>query len=132
MTDKARFLKKKNKKIGGSNVGSADLNQAQVEVFLEFGSFIFLEISYNNGLQQFLTFFYFLVEVKPTKNIFGAQIWAKWAKICPEISFFCYFLKFGSLVFLEIPYNDSLQQCLTSSGGKTHESKIWGQNCAQN
>ena len=26
---------------------------------------------------------------------------------------FCYFLKFDSLVFLEIAYNDSLQQCLT-------------------
>ena len=55
MTDQVRFLKKKKKIIGGSNVGSADLNQAQVEVFLEFGSLIFLEISYNNGLQQFLT-----------------------------------------------------------------------------
>ena len=26
-----------------------------------------------------------------------------------------------SLVFLDIAYNDSLQQCLTFSGGKTHE-----------
>ena len=26
---------------------------------------------------------------------------------------FCYFLKFDSLVFLEIACNDSLQQCLT-------------------
>ena len=35
------------------------------------------------------------------------------------------FLEFGSLVFLEISYNDSLQQCLTSSNGKTHEKKNW-------
>ena len=37
---------------------------------------------------------------------------------------FCHFLKFSSLVFLEISYNDSLQQCLTPSGGKTHEKKL--------
>ena len=32
---------------------------------------------------------------------------------------FRYFLEFGSYVFLEIGYNDSLQQCLTSSRDKT-------------
>ena len=31
-----------------------------------------------------------------------------------------HFLEFGSLVFLEIAYNDSLQRCVRSSGGKTH------------
>ena len=30
---------------------------------------------------------------------------------------FDHFFKFDSLVFFEIEYNDSLQQCLTSSGG---------------
>ena len=34
---------------------------------------------------------------------------------------FCHFLEFGSLVFLEIAYNDGLQQCLTSSRGKARE-----------
>ena len=34
---------------------------------------------------------------------------------------FCYFLKFDSLVFLKIAYNDSLQQCLTASRGKTYK-----------
>ena len=67
MTDGARFLKKK--KIGCPNWGPTCLYQAQNEVFR-------------------------------------------------------HFLKFVSLVFLEIAYNDSLQQCLTSSGGKTHK-KIW-------
>ena len=42
---------------------------------------------------------------------------------------FCHFLKFGLLVFLEITYNDGLQQCLTSSRDKTHKNifgdKIW-------
>ena len=35
------------------------------------------------------------------------------------------FLDCGSLVFLESAYNDSLQQCLTSSRGKTHK-KVFG------
>ena len=42
--------------------------------------------------------------------------------------FFFHFLKFGSLDFLGIAYNDSLQPCLTSCRDKTHEKKnvqIW-------
>ena len=35
--------------------------------------------------------------------------------------------KFGLLVFFEIAYNDSLQQCLTSSTGKIHEKYFWAQ-----
>ena len=41
---------------------------------------------------------------------------------------FCHFLKFGSLVFLEMAYIDSLQQCVTSSRGKIHKKKNWGPN----
>ena len=37
---------------------------------------------------------------------------------------FCHFLTFSSLVFFEIAYNDSLQQCLTFSRGKAHEKKL--------
>ena len=67
------------------------------------------------------------------------QISAKGSKIGLETRFFCHFLKFGSLVFLEIAYSDSLQQCITTRRGKTHE-KIFGdqlwiktdQNQAQN
>ena len=45
----------------------------------------------------------------------------------------CHFLKLGSLVFLEIPYNDSLQQFLTSSKGRIHKKKnVWGQDLSQN
>ena len=40
---------------------------------------------------------------------------------------FFHFLKFGSLVFLEIAYSESLQQCLASSTGKIHEKYF----CAQ-
>ena len=38
--------------------------------------------------------------------------------------FFCYFLEFGSEVFLQMEYDDSLGQCLTSSRGKTHEKGL--------
>ena len=34
-----------------------------------------------------------------------------------QSEFFCHFIEFGSYVFLEIAYNDSLEQYLTSSGG---------------
>ena len=40
---------------------------------------------------------------------------------------FRHFPEFESLVFLEIAYSDTLQQCLTSSGGKTHEKSFWTQ-----
>ena len=56
---------------------------------------------------------------------------AKRAKIGPE-NFFCHFLKFGLLVYLEIAYNDSLHQCLTSSGGKILVKKFWAPNLVQN
>ena len=52
--------------------------------------------------------------------------WRIWAKIGPKTRFFCHFLKFGSLVFLETAYCDSLQQCLTSSRGKIHEKNFLG------
>ena len=48
-----------------------------------------------------------------------AQIWAKWAKIGPKISFFVIDFKFGSLV------HHSLEHCLTTSRGKIH-GKISG------
>ena len=38
---------------------------------------------------------------------------------------FCHFLEFGSYVFCEIQYDDSLQHCLRCSRGKTHK-KILG------
>ena len=39
---------------------------------------------------------------------------------------FGYLHEFGSYVFLEIAYDDSLRQCLTSSRGKIHEKKKLG------
>ena len=55
VSDAARFLKKN---FGGPYLGPMGLNQAQNDVFhsfLEFGSYFFLEIAYNNRLQQCLT-----------------------------------------------------------------------------
>ena len=45
------------------------------------------------------------------------QMWAQ------NVFFFCNFLKFGSLVFFDVTYNDSWQECLTCSRGKIHEKK---------
>ena len=50
-------------------------------------------------------------------QIFGETGGPNEQKSVPKLDF-CHFLKFGSLVFLEIAYNDSLQQCITSSRGK--------------
>ena len=55
----------------------------------------------------------------------------KRSKSGPKLGF-CHFLKFGSLVFLEIAYNDSLQQCLTSSRDKTYKKIFWGPTMDQN
>ena len=90
MTDKARFLKKK---FGGLNLGSKGLNQAQNEVFLHFlgfGSYIFLEIEYDDSLRQYLT----SSRGKIDEKNFWAQILAKQVKIGPEIRFFTIFSVF--------------------------------------
>ena len=50
------------------------------------------------------------------------------------ISFFwyCTWLQYCSLLFLEIAHNDSLQQFLTSSRGKTPEKRFWDPRLDQN
>ena len=114
------------KKYRRPNLGPTGLNQAQNEVlrnFLEFGSLVFFEIAYNDNLQQCLTY---SRGKSPWKKMFGTQIWTKRAKISPGISFFCHFRKFCTLVFLEIAYIDSLQQCLKSSRGIKLTKKILG------
>ena len=51
------------------------------------------------------------------RQIFEEKFW--WPEFGPygpksgsKLGFFCHFFKFGSLVLLEIGYNDSLQQCI--------------------
>ena len=58
------------------------------------------------------------------KKVFGGP---NLGKMGSEARFFCHFLKFGSLVFLEIAYDDSLQRCI-SSIGKSHENNFLGPN----
>ena len=89
---------------------------------------VFLEITYNVSLQQCVGF----ITGKIHKKVFGAQLWAKEAKIRSKTRFFCHLLQFGLLVYLEIAYNDSLQQCIASSRGKTHEKKNLERNLGQN
>ena len=60
------------------------------------------------------------------------KFWVKEAKIALKTRFLFNFLKFGSLVFLEIAYNDNLQQFLTSNRGKTYEKNFLELNLGQN
>ena len=62
---------------------------------------------------------------KERKKIDGPNL-GQMDKIGPKTKFFCHLLKFSSLVFLEIAYDDSLQQWLTSSRGKIHKKKQLG------
>ena len=101
--------------------------QAQNRVcrlFLKFGSLVFLEIAYNDSFQQCLTSSRGKTHIKKLE----AQIWAKLARIRSKIS---HFLKFVSLVFLQIAYDGSLQQCLISSRSKSDEKTFAGPNLGQ-
>ena len=83
------------------------LNQAHNEVFhhfFELGSLIFLEIAYNDSLQQCLTF---SRGDTHGKNFWGPNL-GQTSLNQSQNEVFVHFFKFGSLVFLEIAYNDSL------------------------
>ena len=54
------------------------------------------------------------------------RILATWVQIGPKARLFSRFLKFDSLLFLKIAYNDSLQQCLTPNRGKIHGKRNLG------
>ena len=64
------------------------------------------------------------------KNL-ANRIWAiyrpKWD---PKLGF-CHFLKYGSLVFREIAYNNSVQQCVTSKRVKIHGKIFLGSHMGQ-
>ena len=124
------------KNFWGPNLGQRCQNRPGTRFFfhfLKFGTFVFLEIAYNNSLQQCITSSRGKIHQKNHIKFFGAQIWAKDAKIGLELSFLFHFLRFGSLVFLEIAYNDCLQQCVTSTRGETSSRcYTWGPNLGQN
>ena len=90
--------------------------------FLKFGSIVFLEFTYNNSLQQFLTSSRSKIH---EKKFWGPNLGQRdQNRVGKQV--FCHFLKFGSLAFLEVACSDSLQQFLTSSGSKIHELFFWG------
>ena len=69
--------------FGGPNLGSICLHQAQNEVFhdfLEFGSYFYPEIAYNDSFRQCIT-----------SSRGKTHEWTKWAKIGPKIRFFAIF-----------------------------------------
>ena len=93
--------------------------------FLKIGSLVFSDIVHDDSWP------WHLVTDEPDlcKKKIGSLNWVKWAKIRRKTrGLFCHFLQFGVLVFLEIGYSDSLQQCITSSRGKTHEKSFFGTN----
>ena len=77
---------------------------------LKIGSLVLSDIVHDDSWPWYLVTdrARFLKKTKKQNNNnkkMAAGIWAKWAKIVPETSFFCHFLKFGSLVFLETSNN---------------------------
>ena len=89
-----------------------------------FGLLFFLEIAYEDSLQQCLTSSRGKTHEKHLEPKFGP----KGPKSGLKLVSFRHILKYGSLVFLEISYNDSLQQCILSSRVKIHENKFCGSN----
>ena len=74
-----------------------------------------------------------LYEIMTEPDFWGKKFWGP--KFGPKLSWklgFLTFLQLASLVFFEIAYDDSLQQCLTFSRGKIHKKKFWDPNMAQN
>ena len=124
------YVKSTNKFFQGPNFGQRDQNPAQNQVFcnfLKFGSLVFLEIAYNDNLQQCLTSCRGRICEKKFRGLNLDQ--RDQNRVRKQV--FCHFIKFVSSVFLEIAYNDSLQQCITSSISKTHKQNFWRPNMGQ-
>ena len=82
MTDETRFRKK----IGGPNLSPMGLNQAQNKVFphfLEFGSYVFLEIEYDDSLREYLT----SSRGKIHEKNLGRKFWSNGPKSGPKLGF---------------------------------------------
>ena len=84
--------------------------------FLKFGSLILLEIACSDSLQQCLT----CSRAKIHEKKFWCPNLGQRGQNLSRNQVFCHFLKFGSLVFLEIAYND-----------KIHQKNFWGPNLVQ-
>ena len=102
-------------------------------MFLKIESLVFSDIVHDDSWPQYL-----LTEGgRFFKNNFGSPNFGQMAQNWPQNQVFRHFLKFGSLVFLRITYNDSFQQFITSSADKIYKKNFFdfrqmGQNQAQN
>ena len=114
MTGEARFLKEK-------KMATRILAQQVFRHFLEFGSLVFVEIVYNDSLQQCLT----STRGETYEKRFGTQIGPNESKSDQTSQNYVFrnFLKFGLLVLREIAYNRNLQQFM-----KLTEKKLGAQN----
>ena len=92
---------------------------------LKIGSLVFSDIAHDDSWPWHLA----TDRVTRLKKKFGGQNLGQMGQNRAQSYVFCFFLKFGSLVFLEIAYNYSLQRCVTTSGVKIHEKfflvQIW-------
>ena len=88
--------------------------------FLKFVSLVFLEITYSDSLRECLT----SSRGKIHKKKFLIPNLGRRGQNQSQNQVSCHFFKFGSLDFLEIAYNYSLQQCITSSRAKTHKKSF--------
>ena len=95
MTDEARFLKKKKKKkkIWRPEFGLMGLNW-----LLEFGSYVFLKITYNNSLRPCLT--------SRRNKIYGKKNWGpKLGPSGPKSGPKLGLLSFSQVCFISFPLN---------------------------
>ena len=81
---------------------------------LKIVSLIFSDIVHDDSWPWYLV----VDTARFLKKKIGVPNLGQMGQIRTQNYFFCYFLKFGSLVLLDIAYNDSLQQCLTCSRGR--------------
>ena len=91
--------------------------------FLKVGSLLFSDIVHDDSWPWYLVTDKAIFKKK--KKNWRPGYGANRSKSDPKLGFLP-FLNCSLLVFLEITYNDTLQQCLTSSIGKIHEKIFWG------
>ena len=83
----------------------------------EFRSQVFLEIEYDDSLEQGLA------SSRKKPSILEPKCRPNRPNLSRKQFFFCHFLKFVLIVFFSffyIAYDDSLKQCITTSRSKTH------------
>ena len=90
---------------------------------LKIGSLVFSDIVQDDTWPWYLV----TDETRFLNKIFGSPNMGPMGLNQAQNEVFHHFLEFGLYVFLEFAYNDSFQQYLTSSRGKTHEKNFGAQ-----